>query len=118
VTMSQALAGLVGGGWRDRPFEPFAAGIEISRIVDGAPAVAILRYEAGASVPLHRHPGLETILVLEGAQSDESGRYEAGAFVLNPAGTQHSVWSDDGCVVLVQWEKPVVFIAPEGPHAA
>ena len=73
---------------------------------DGA-SIALLRYAAGARVPLHEHPGLETVLVVEGSQSDERGTYKAGDLVLNPAGSRHSVWSTDGCVVLIQWEKPV-----------
>ena len=72
--------------------------------------MAVLRYRAGASVPRHLHQGLETVLVLEGSQSDERGRYQAGAIVFNAAGTEHSVWSEDGCVVLIQWERPVLIL--------
>jgi anti-sigma factor ChrR (cupin superfamily) len=28
--------------------------------------------------------------------------------VLNPTGSEHSVWSEGGCVVLIQWDLPVV----------
>ena len=105
-----AIAGLLNGGWRDLPFEPFREGVEIHKICEGEPAVALLRYAPGASVPRHEHAGLETILVLDGAQSDERGRYPAGTTVLNPKGSKHSVWSDEGCVVLIQWEKPVRFL--------
>lgn len=105
-----ALAGLVSGGWRDCVFEPFREGVEICHLVQGEPGVALLRYQPGAAVPRHRHTGLETIVVLEGSQSDERGRYETGAVVLNPAGSVHSVWSEDGCVVLIQWDRPVEFV--------
>ncbi|MFK7871201.1 MAG: cupin domain-containing protein [Roseobacter sp.] len=91
----------------DLPFEPFRDGVDIHYIKKGTPAVALLRYAPGARVPLHRHLGLETIFVLEGAQSDKRGTYPKGSFVLNPAGSTHSVWSDEGCVVLIQWERPV-----------
>ena len=94
----------------DLPFEPFRKGIDIYNLIQGAPAVALLRYAPGARVPRHRHVGLETILVLEGAQSDERGTYSKGSFVVNPAGSTHSVWSDEGCVVLIQWEQPVEFL--------
>ena len=57
-----------------------------------------------------RHTGLETILVLSGSQSDETVRFPARSLIFNPAGTAHSVWSEDGCTVLIQWEKPVEFI--------
>ncbi len=104
------LAGLAAGGWRALPFAPFRDGVEIYELCAGEPAVALLRYAAGASVPRHLHTGLETILVLEGTQSDERGDYPAGSFVLNPAGSVHSVWSRDGCVVLIQWDRPVEFV--------
>ncbi|MBX6319573.1 cupin domain-containing protein [Pigmentiphaga sp.] len=74
---------------------------------NGGPAAAYLRYEPGASVPLHRHPGLEHILVLEGEQQDERGVYPAGTLVVNPPGTQHSVQSSKGCLALLVWNRPV-----------
>lgn len=89
------------------PFQPFRDGVDIHYVKHGAPAVAFLRYAPGARVPMHRHTGLETILVLEGEQSDERGTYPEGSFILNPEGSAHSVWSDPGCVVLIQWERPV-----------
>ncbi len=93
--------------WRDLPFEPFREGVEIHHIWKGQPALAILRYAAGASVPKHLHTGLETILVLDGIQCDENGNYPKGSLVLNPEGSEHSVWSHTGCAVLIQWERPV-----------
>lgn len=102
--------GFLSGGWRDCAFEPFRDGVEICHLFQGDAAVALLRYAPGASVPTHRHPGLETILVLEGCQSDARGTYGPGALVLNPAGTRHRVWSDTGCVVLIQWTQPVQFV--------
>lgn len=72
---------------------------------------ALLRYAPGASVPRHVHVGLETIIVLEGIQADERGAYGAGTMVLNPPGSIHSVWSDPGCTILIQWEKPAEFLS-------
>lgn len=107
------LAALLPAGWRDACYEPFRDGVEISPIVSGEPAVALLRYAPGAGVPRHRHMGLETILVLDGVQCDERGAYPAGTLMLNPEGSEHSVWSDTGCVVLIQWTRPVEFVAAE-----
>ena len=107
------FAGLADGGWRRFDFARFRDGVEICRLLDGEPAVALLRYAPGASVPRHLHTGLETILVLEGVQSDERGDYPAGTLVLNPEGSVHSVWSGPGCVVLIQWERPVRFVEEE-----
>lgn len=109
--MSEPLALI--NGWHDRSFEPFRDGIEICRLIDGEPAVALLRYAPGARVPNHRHRGLETIVVLDGEQCDERGCYPKGSVVLNPKGSEHSVWSDAGCVVLIQWERAIEFVDAE-----
>ena len=106
-----ALAAFLPDAWREAVYQPFREGVEISPILTGEPAVALLRYAPGAGVPRHLHRGLETILVLEGSQSDERGTYDKGSLVFNPAGTMHSVWSAQGCVVLIQWAKPVEFVA-------
>ncbi|MDX3906830.1 MAG: cupin domain-containing protein [Pigmentiphaga sp.] len=84
----------------------------IYRDPDGGPSAAYLRYEPGASVPLHHHPGLEHILVLEGEQQDERGVYPAGTLVVNPPGTRHSVQSPKGCLALLIWNRPVEILDP------
>ncbi len=104
---------VIRGGWRHLAFVPLRDGVEICRLIETSetPAsVAVLRYQAGAMVPRHRHPGLETVLVLEGTQSDEQATYGVGSLVINPAGSIHSVWSERGCVVLIHWERPVEFL--------
>ena len=101
--------------WATADFKPFRPGVEMARLYDGPPDIALLRYAPGASVPAHLHHGLELILVLSGSQSDDNGTYRAGALVVNPAGTTHRVWSEDGCVVLIQWTLPVAFLDPETP---
>lgn len=106
------LPGLLAGGWRGCDFKPFRDGVDICWLAEGTPGVALLRYAPNASVPRHRHLGLEAIVVLDGAQSDERGHYPAGSVMLNPEGSEHSVWSDEGCVVLIQWHRPVAFLDP------
>ena len=104
---------LSNGGWKELEFGPFRDGVTLHWIkpFEGdQPGVALLKYEAGAVVPRHRHEGLETILVLHGTQSDETGDYGAGTYIVNAAGTEHSVWSDTGCVVLIQWDRPVTIL--------
>ncbi len=103
---------LLNGGWRELEFEPFREGVDVHYLWDTGegPVWAFLRYAAGAAVPTHLHTGLETILVVEGSQSDEHGRYPQGSMICNPPGSKHSVWSVDGCVVLIQWEKPVIIL--------
>jgi anti-sigma factor ChrR (cupin superfamily) len=92
------------------PWQPFREGVEIYRLYeDGTQgsSAALLRYEPGASVPTHGHPGFEHIFVLSGSQTDTNGTHEAGTLVINPPQTSHSVASATGCIVLAIWEKPV-----------
>jgi anti-sigma factor ChrR (cupin superfamily) len=93
-------------------WEPFRPGIGahwIRRSEDGGLASALLRYAPGTSLARHRHTGVEHIFVLAGEQRDEQGRHAKGTLLMNPPGSAHSVSSPTGCIVLVIWEKPVVF---------
>lgn len=93
------------------PWKPFRPGVEIHRLYgDGSqgPAAALLKYAPGASVPLHDHQGYEHIIVLSGAQRDHQGNHGVGTLVINPPDTSHAVVSEEGCIVLIIWEKPVV----------
>lgn len=107
TSLSSHVPDMVGGFWRTASFAPFREGVEICLLRKEDPSVALLKYAPGAGVPHHLHTGLETILVLDGSQSDERGTYRVGDLVLNPAGTSHSVWSAEGCVILITWERPV-----------
>lgn len=111
---NRCYADLIAGGWKRMTFGPFRDGVDICWLERGAsdldPSVALLKYAPGATVPRHRHRGLETVIVLEGAQGDENGVYRAGAVVLNPEGSEHSVSSPEGCVVLINWTRPVLIL--------
>lgn len=94
------------------PWQPLRPGVEISSLyqdADSGGQLALLRYQSGATVPRHHHPGYEQILVLAGEQGDERGNYPAGTLVVNLPGSQHQVASPKGCVVLIFWQRPVVF---------
>ena len=71
---------------------------------------ALLRYHPGARIPEHMHEGMEFLLILRGSQTDERGHYCAGTFLINPTNSTHKILSEEGCVVLAVWEKPVRFI--------
>jgi anti-sigma factor ChrR (cupin superfamily) len=94
------------------PFEPLGPGVEIHVLHETSEGVrsAVLRYAPGARVPAHRHEGYEYIYVLEGEQGDERGSYGPGSFVVNAPGEIHQVRSPNGCVVLILWLRPVVFV--------
>ncbi len=73
--------GLAAGGWRDLAFEPFRDKVEIHWLERGEgaePSFALLRYVPGARVPRHNHAGMESIVVLDGAQSDAAGTRARG----------------------------------------
>ncbi len=97
-------------------WQAFRDGVDLLP-VHGDPAggcsCALLRYHPGAQIPRHLHVGMEFLLILRGSQRDERGEYAAGTFLINPANSSHAVVSEQGCVVLAIWEKPVRFISPQ-----
>ena len=57
----RVYAGLLGGSWSSLGYEFFRDGISVHWLAKGGsgePSLAILKYEPGAKVPLHRHAGL------------------------------------------------------------
>ena len=93
-------------------WEPFKKGVEIYRIYGDdskGPAAALLRYRAGADVPVHEHKGYEHILILSGSQTDGKAVYQRGTLMISSPGSQHRIASQEGCVVLAIWQAPVDF---------
>lgn len=91
-------------------WQPFRPGVEIARLYGGAEnqaSAALLRYAPNAKVPKHIHHGYEHILVLSGSQKDDHGTYKAGTMVVSAPGSGHAISSEEGCVVLAIWERPV-----------
>ena len=101
-------------GWQHKlPWKPFQDGVEIYRLYgDGetGPTAALLRFRAGGRVALHEHTGYEHVFILAGSQVDENSRAETGSLIINPPGTSHSILSENGCIVLAIYEKPVKFL--------
>jgi anti-sigma factor ChrR (cupin superfamily) len=95
-------------------YQPLRPGIDILylyRDETSGSSCALLKYQPGAEVPEHVHQGFEHVYVLAGEQSDDRGSYPKGSFVINPPGTSHRVWSKEGCLVLIVWQRPVAFVA-------
>jgi anti-sigma factor ChrR (cupin superfamily) len=91
-------------------WEPFRPGVMIHWLYQceqTEAAAALLRYQPGATIPHHDHTGFEHIFVLSGSQRDRNGAHQAGTLVINPPQTDHDVTSDEGCIVLIIWQKPV-----------
>jgi len=129
MTASTIFAGLVGNSaaLNALPWVPYSAdgrrNVEIVRLYDTrnatpqGPAAALLKYQPGARVARHLHPGFELILVLDGVLNNDMGAHPAGTLEVCPPGSAHALWSDSGCIFLVVWEQPVV-VQPAPPVQA
>lgn len=67
-----------------------------------AKATSIVRYQAGSKFKKHIHELGEEILVLDGVFSDEAGDYPAGTYIMNPPGSAHTPFSQQGCTLFVK----------------
>jgi anti-sigma factor ChrR (cupin superfamily) len=68
-----------------------------------------LRWEPGASLPMHKHAEIEQTYVVEGSFYDHDGICRAGEFVWRRIGSFHETRSDEGAVILGIYRKPNVF---------
>ena len=64
------------------------------------PPTFLLKFEAGASYPNHRHPAGEEVLVLEGEVRFGCDQLYAGDYLYAPPGSTHSAYSKTGCVMM------------------
>lgn len=64
--------------------------------------VALVRWQPGTKFNRHAHWGGEEIFVLEGTFQDEHGNYPAGSWLRSPHMSQHTPFSDDGCLIYVK----------------
>lgn len=75
--------------WLETPYD----GVEFCWLSEdsGSGRSALLKFEKGAKLPLHFHPGWEQIFVLEGALKMNGAIYLANDFVLVDAKTNHEL---------------------------
>ncbi len=64
--------------------------------------IALVRWEPGTRFRRHTHWGGEEILVLEGELADEHGRYPAGTWIRSPHMSEHTPFSERGCLIYVR----------------
>jgi quercetin dioxygenase-like cupin family protein len=69
----------------------------------------LLKWEPGATLPMHKHPEIEQTFVLEGSFYDHDGICRAGEFVWRRVGSFHETRSDEGAIILAVYRKPNVF---------
>jgi len=68
----------------------------------GAENVALVKWEPGTVFNPHRHWGGEEILVLDGVFQDDMGDYPKGTWLRSPHLSQHSPYSEVGCLIYVK----------------
>lgn len=70
----------------------------------------LLKFEAGASYPLHSHPAGEEIYVLEGEVRSGKDELKKGDYLYMPPGSTHSVFTKTGCILLFRVPEEVVIL--------
>jgi quercetin dioxygenase-like cupin family protein len=107
LPQNPALNQLVRG--RDVPWKPLAepgiVGVSVKVLrydaaTHRAPTI-LLKFEPGATYPVHIHPGGEEILVLEGDVRLGKDHLRAGDYLYTAPNNIHAVASDQGCTLLV-----------------
>ena len=94
--------------WQPSQFE----GIQIKVLYvdkEKGEMTCLLKWEPGATLPMHKHPEIEQSFVLEGSFYDHDGICRAGEFVWRQSGSFHETHSDEGAVLLAIYHKPNVF---------
>ena len=87
-------------------------GIAIKVLYEDKPKgemTCMLKWEPGATIPMHQHPEIEQSYVISGSFYDHDGICRAGEFVWRRVGSFHETHSDEGCVILAVYRKPNVF---------
>lgn len=69
----------------------------------------LLKWEPGATLPMHKHPELEQFFVLEGSLYDHGRVCSAGEYVWRHQGSVHETRSDESGILLAIYRKPNVF---------
>jgi anti-sigma factor ChrR (cupin superfamily) len=68
----------------------------------GPESIYLIRLSPKAIWPTHSLPAGEEILVVEGSFEDELGHYPTRSWLRTPAGSEHQISSQEGCVLYVK----------------
>ncbi|MBC7933386.1 MAG: cupin domain-containing protein [Rubrivivax sp.] len=71
----------------------------------------LLRFDEGATYPLHNHPGSEEIFALEGDVRVGKHELKAGDYLYTPPEGKHAVSSKNGCLVFLRLSKPIEILS-------
>ncbi|WP_373184520.1 cupin domain-containing protein [Halopseudomonas sp.] len=88
--------------WQDAPQAPVRRWPLEREAPESGQVTSLVEYLPNARFPEHQHPAGEEIHVLAGVFSDESGDYPPGSYLRSPAGSRHSPFSREGCVIFVK----------------
>ena len=72
----------------------------------------LLKFEAGATYPLHNHPGGEEIFVLEGDVKLGKDELQTGDYLFTAIDNKHRVSTRNGCILLLKVPQQVEIIEP------
>ena len=72
----------------------------------------LLKFEAGATYPLHNHPGGEEIYVLEGDVKLGKDELKAGDYLYTAVNNKHRVSTKNGCTLFLKVPEQVEIIEP------
>lgn len=64
--------------------------------------VSLIKLEPGTHLKQHSHFGGEEFFVLSGAIADENGCYSEETWVRYPDGSQHTPYSENGCLLFIK----------------
>ena len=71
---------------------------------------ALFKVAPGATLPLHRHTGVEQTFVLEGSLEDHEGSCTAGNYVWRKPGSVHAARSPNGCLAIGMFQSANEFL--------
>ena len=85
------------------------AGVEVTALWSNEASgrhTILLRLEAGAELPMHRHPGPEECFVVSGDLRDGDLELGPGDYVRHDGGTEHTISTRNGCLLYVTTSSP------------
>jgi anti-sigma factor ChrR (cupin superfamily) len=88
--------------WLDAPTPLIKHKVLMQGDGENAKASAVIKLLPGANVADLPHQLGEEIFVLEGSLSDAKGDHPAGSYIKNPAGSNYSPYSKQGCTLFVR----------------
>ena len=87
----------------------YAKSLMFDKVTKRSPTM-LLKFDAGASYPLHNHPAAEEIFVLEGDIKLGKDELFAGDYLFTAVNNKHRVSTKNGCVVLLKAPEEVEII--------